>query len=53
MDSDVSLSGIQPNGEGNNKSLLNLEASRFNYCKQSKEFPSIFDRINAEIYMED
>jgi len=50
--SDVSLSGIQPNAEGN-KSLLNLEASRFNYSKQSKKFPSILDSINAEIYMED
>ncbi|KAL4455801.1 hypothetical protein ABPG74_003211 [Tetrahymena malaccensis] len=49
-DQNQSLSIIQPEM---NKSLLNIDANRFNYSKLSKEEASLIHNINVDIYLED
>ncbi|EAR91622.1 hypothetical protein TTHERM_00392910 (macronuclear) [Tetrahymena thermophila SB210] len=49
-DQNQSLSIIQPEL---NKSLLNIDANRFNYSKLSKEEASLIHNINVDIYLED
>ncbi|KAL4489292.1 hypothetical protein ABPG72_006356 [Tetrahymena utriculariae] len=48
-DQNQSLSIIQPEM---NKSLLNIDANRFNYSKLSKEEASLIHNINVDIYLE-